>query len=90
MSDAWQVTISGALRGYEDTAVPMVITLFAYWGIGLPTGYVLGLTDILRPAMGPDGFWIGLLTGLTTAAILLSLRLWRRSHDRQSVAASQR
>lgn len=88
ISDAWQVTANGALRGYEDTAVPMVITLFSYWVIGLPVGYVLGLTDWLRPAMGPVGFWIGLLIGLTVAAILLSIRLWRRMHQKHDVAAS--
>lgn len=82
ISDAWQVTANGALRGYEDTARPMLITLFAYWGIGLPIGYLLGLTDVIRPAMGPEGFWIGLLCGLTVAAVMLSLRLQRRWHHR--------
>jgi multidrug resistance protein, MATE family len=75
VSDAWQVTVSGALRGFEDTTVPMFITLLAYWGIGLPIGYLLALTDRLVPAMGPEGFWIGLLSGLTAAAIMLSIRL---------------
>lgn len=78
VSDAWQVTANGALRGYEDTRVPMLITLVAYWGIGLPVGWTLGMTDLLRPALGPVGFWIGLLSGLTAAAILLSLRLRRQ------------
>lgn len=82
VSDAWQVTVNGALRGYEDTAVPMLLTLIAYWGIGLPVGYVLGLTDLLRPAMGPDGFWIGLISGLTAAAIMLTLRLRRHLRSR--------
>lgn len=75
VSDAWQVTVSGALRGYEDTAVPMLLTLVAYWGIGLPIGYLLGLTDLLVPRMGPHGFWIGLISGLTAAAALLTWRL---------------
>jgi len=75
LSDAWQVTISGILRGFEDTTVPMFITLLAYWGIGLPIGYCLALTDLLVPAMGPQGFWIGLLCGLTAAALMLSVRL---------------
>lgn len=78
LSDAWQVTVSGALRGFEDTTVPMFITLLAYWGIGLPVGYSLALTDWWRPAMGPEGFWIGLLCGLTAAALLLSVRLLQR------------
>nr|WP_255612607.1 MATE family efflux transporter [Alcanivorax sp. 1008] len=78
LSDAWQVTVSGALRGFEDTTVPMFITLLAYWGIGLPVGYALALTDLLVPAMGPEGFWVGLLSGLTAAALMLSLRLGYR------------
>ena len=78
LSDAWQVTVSGALRGFEDTTVPMFITLLAYWGIGLPVGYALALTDLLVPAMGPEGFWIGLLCGLSAAAVMLSIRLAHR------------
>ncbi|MCH3011674.1 MATE family efflux transporter, partial [Listeria monocytogenes] len=35
-SDALQGTAAGALRGYQDTRVTMIMTLFAYWGIGLP------------------------------------------------------
>ncbi len=78
ISDAVQVCASGCLRGFEDTGWPMLMTLFAYWGVGLPLGYVLGLTDVLRPAMGPGGFWVGLVVGLTVAALLLGGRLaWR-------------
>ncbi|CUR45771.1 multidrug transporter MatE [Alcanivorax sp. PN-3] len=85
ISDAIQVVANGCLRGFEDTAWPMVMTLFAYWGIGLPLGYALALTDLLVPAMGPSGFWIGLVAGLTCAAILLGIRLrWRL---RQPLAA---
>ena len=47
-SDAIQVTAAGALRGYQDTRMTMILTLFAYWGIGLPVGYALGLTEIGR------------------------------------------
>src|SRR5690606_20418611 len=54
-SDAIQVTAAGALRGYQDTRVTMLITLFAYWGIGLPVGYALGLSDWLGEASGPSG-----------------------------------
>jgi multidrug resistance protein, MATE family len=75
LSDAWQVAVSGTLRGFEDTTVPMFVTLLAYWGIGLPIGYCLALTDLLVPAMGPEGFWIGLLSGLTAAALMLTVRL---------------
>lgn len=78
ISDAIQVSANGCLRGFEDTAWPMLMTLLAYWGVGLPLGYALGLTDFWVPAMGPAGFWIGLVAGLTAAAILLTIRLrWR-------------
>jgi multidrug resistance protein, MATE family len=80
ISDGLQVTAAGCLRGYHDTRIVMVITLFAYWGIGLPAGYVLGLTDHLGPRLGVQGLWVGLVLGLTVAAILLNWRLWRVSH----------
>nr|WP_312232103.1 MATE family efflux transporter [Pseudomonas sp.] len=74
-SDAIQVTAAGALRGYQDTRATMILTLFAYWGIGLPVGYLLGLTDLLGAASGPAGLWQGLIVGLTCAALMLTLRL---------------
>jgi len=46
---------------------------------------VLGLTDLVRPAMGPDGFWIGLISGLTAAAIMLTLRLRRHWHTARTL-----
>ncbi|SDU32869.1 MATE family efflux transporter [Geopseudomonas guangdongensis] len=74
-SDAIQVTAAGALRGYQDTRVTMLITLLAYWGIGLPVGYALGLSDWLGQPSGPAGLWQGLVVGLTCAALLLGWRL---------------
>jgi multidrug resistance protein, MATE family len=58
----------------------MLIAAFAYWGIGMPLGVVLGLgLDGLIPAQGPLGMWAGLIAGLTVAAVLLSLRFLRIS-----------
>lgn len=74
-SDSIQVACAGALRGYQDTRIPMLLTMIAYWLIGLPSGYMLGLTDIFGPAEGPAGFWKGLIIGLTAAALFLSIRL---------------
>lgn len=74
-SDAIQVTAAGALRGYQDTRVTMILTLFAYWGIGLPVGYALGLTDWLGEPSGPSGLWQGLVVGLTCAGGMLAVRL---------------
>lgn len=71
--DAIQVCCAGALRGLKDTKVPMIIQTISYWGIGLPIGCYLGL--FLN--WGAKGFWIGLICGLTSAAIMLSIRLYR-------------
>lgn len=86
-SDAIQVTAAGALRGYQDTRVTMLLTLFAYWGIGLPVGYVLGLTDWLGAPSGPHGLWQGLIAGLTGAAAMLLVRL--SSSARKQIRASR-
>ncbi|EGU31059.1 putative multidrug resistance protein [Vibrio ichthyoenteri ATCC 700023] len=74
-SDALQLGANGALRGYKDTKIPMFLAVASYWGLALPLGVVLGLTDIIVPAMGEKGFWVGILTGLTVAAVLMLLRL---------------
>jgi MATE family multidrug resistance protein len=50
-------------------------SLFSYWVVGMLLGYVLARTDLIVPAMGAHGFWVGLIAGLTSAAILFALRL---------------
>lgn len=72
-SDGMQVAASGALRGLKDTRVPMLITTFAYWGVGMPVGWWLAF----RLDYGARGMWMGLIAGLSMAAILLSTRFWR-------------
>lgn len=81
-SDGIQLCSSGALRGLKDTAIPMLLSIVAYWIIGFPLGYLLALTDVITPAMGAKGFWIGLLTGLSLSALFMSLRLYSRSELR--------
>lgn len=84
-SDAIQVSAAGALRGYKDTAVPLLLVFVSFWIIGLPSGYILGLTDIILPAQGAAGFWYGLLIGLSFGAVMLLSRLHRVSkHEYQS------
>ena len=78
--DGIQVLSVGALRGLKDTRMPMLIAAFAYWGIGMPLGAILGLgLDGWIPALGPSGMWIGLIAGLTVAAALLGMRFLRMS-----------
>ncbi|GEM79438.1 MATE family efflux transporter [Vibrio superstes] len=74
-SDALQTSANGALRGYKDTKVPMILAIASYWGLALPLGVILGLTDYIVPSMGEKGFWVGILLGLTVAAVLMLLRL---------------
>ncbi|XOV77620.1 MAG: MATE family efflux transporter [Aestuariibacter sp.] len=74
-SDAAQVISGCALRGYKDTKAMFYITLTTYWGVGLTSGYLLALTDIIIPALGAAGFWIGFIVGLTSAGILLTARM---------------
>jgi MATE family multidrug resistance protein len=76
-SDAFQIAANGALRGFKDTGKPLLLIFISYWLIGLPLGYVLGITDLIYPAMNAAGFWIGIIFGLSVAATLLSMRLWR-------------
>jgi len=75
LSDSIQVIGSGILRGYKDTRSIFFITFIAYWVLGLPGGYVLALTDLVVDRMGPAGFWVGFIIGLTAAAVLMMLRM---------------
>ncbi|MFP7726579.1 MATE family efflux transporter [Lysobacter sp. D1-1-M9] len=77
--DGVQVLSAGALRGLRDTRVPMLMAALAYWGIGMPLGATLGLGLGGVPAWGPPGMWVGLIAGLSVAAVLLGMRFLRMS-----------
>ena len=70
ISDGLQVVVLGALRGLQDVRIPTLITFIAYWGVGFPVSYYLGLHTSLEST----GIWIGLLLGLTASAFMLYLR----------------
>ncbi|UTV26579.1 MATE family efflux transporter [Photobacterium atrarenae] len=81
-SDAVQVVAAGALRGYKDMQAIFSRTFIAYWILGLPSGYILGMTDWVVAPMGPHGFWYGNIIGLTSAAIMLAVRMhWVHRQD---------
>ncbi|WPM85742.1 MATE family efflux transporter [Apirhabdus apintestini] len=61
--------------GLQRYARHLFITFTAYWVLGLPSGYILALTDILVPRMGPAGFWTGFIIGLSAAAAMMALRI---------------
>ena len=73
--DGIQVLSAGALRGLKDTRVPMWLAAFSYWGLGMPLGAGLGLWL----GWGPQGMWLGLILGLTAAAVLMAARFQRSS-----------
>ncbi len=73
ISDGVQVVVLGALRGLQDVKIPMYITFVAYWVIGFPISIYLGLYTDLKAT----GIWIGLLAGLTAAALFLYIRFAR-------------
>jgi MATE family multidrug resistance protein len=87
LSDAAQVSASSAIRGYKVTRQPMLIQVTAFWGFALPLGCVLGLAPAWFPwspaqPMAATGFWIGLVLGLTIAAVLLTWSLERLAASR--------
>jgi len=75
LSDGIQVVGLGALRGMSDVRVPTIVTLVAYWVIGLPLGYILAFSF----GMEELGIWVGLLIGLTVTGIMLLYRFHKLS-----------
>lgn len=75
LADGLQCTANGALRGIKDTRLPMVITLAAYWLVGMPVGYGFAF----RGEYGSDALWWGLTAGLSVAAAGLTWRFLHKS-----------
>jgi multidrug resistance protein, MATE family len=73
VADGIQEVMSGALRGLNDTVVPMFIAGISYWGVGLATGVWLAFSRDLQGV----GLWLGFIFGLSCAAILLGWRFYR-------------
>lgn len=73
LADGLQATANGALRGLKDTRLPMVITLFSYWLVGLPVSWYL----CFYTPLAANGLWWGLTAGLAAAALGLTVRFQR-------------
>ncbi len=86
--DGMQVIAVGALRGYRDTAVPMLIAAIGYWAVGFwAVGFAGGCLLAFPLGYGAVGLWSGLALGLAVVAILLTLRL--RSRARAYLRSTQ-
>ncbi len=72
--DGVQAVAAGALRGLQDTRVPMVIALSSYWIAGFGVAVLLGFATSLEGL----GIWIGLAVGLVVASAFLLWRWYRR------------
>lgn len=75
--DGIQVAAAGALRGLQDTRIPLLIAIAAYWGVGLASGFILSRQLGLEGV----GLWWGLALGLLFAAIVLTLRFTYRTRS---------
>lgn len=70
ITDSLQVVFLGALRGLQDVKIPTLITFVSYWLIGFPISYYLGM----KTSLESSGIWLGLLAGLSSAALMLGIR----------------
>lgn len=75
VADGIQIGAAGALRGYKDTRVPMVVNTFAYWMLAFPLAFLAAVTWKLPP----NYVWGGFILGLSVAALLLTWRFARLS-----------
>lgn len=84
VADCVQATANGALRGVKDTRIPMLITVSAYWLVGLPVAVVLAF----ETPLGPPGVWLGFICGLAVAAAGLSARFLHRTRRAPAAVTS--
>lgn len=70
IADGVQIGAAGALRGYKDTRIPMLINVFAFWMLAFPLAYIAAIV-VKAP---PNYIWGGFVVGLSVAAVLLTLR----------------
>lgn len=75
LGDSLQCVGMYGLRAYKDTVTPLKYQFISFWLIGLPIGYLLA-TNATSLFYGPQGYWIGMCSGLIISALLMSRQLW--------------
>lgn len=82
VSDGLQVGAAGALRGFKDTRIPMMMNVGSYWLLAFPMAWYAGI----HARLGPVAVWVALITGLTVTAMLLNARFLKLSNRRVAAA----
>lgn len=77
ITDAIQTIVAGALRGLNDTRVPLLLAAVSYWLIGFTLACILGF----KTSLGAVGVWIGLSCGTAVYAAALILRFRRLANS---------
>ena len=83
--DGLQIGAMGSLRGFKDTKIPMLLSIFSYWVVGMGTAVWLGIYQ----DMGPKGLWWGLVTGLACAALTLNHRFYLLTRNAKNEVENQ-
>ena len=83
VSDGLQVGAAGALRGFKDTRVPMLMNVGSYWLLAFPMAWYAGV----HAGLGPIAVWVALIVGLTVTALLLNTRFMLLSNRRVAAAS---
>lgn len=81
--DGIQSVAMGALRGIPDMKIPLNIVIFSYWMVGIPVSYLFGF--ILK--FGAIGIWVGTITGIALAGVLLFWRFIRVTKKMSALGA---
>jgi MATE family multidrug resistance protein len=77
VADGVQIGAAGALRGYKDTRVPMVINIIAFWVFAFPLAYMAAVTYLSPPSY----VWGAFVIGLTISALMLTWRFHYVSNE---------
>ncbi len=75
LSDGIQAAAAGALRGIKDMNFIMLSNVFSFWALGLAASWYL----CFKLGYGVKGLWMGLIVGLTAAAVLNVGRFWYKT-----------
>ncbi|WP_101843342.1 MATE family efflux transporter [Halobacillus sp. Marseille-P3879] len=80
LSDGFGAPLQGILRGYKDVNITLMMAFISYWVIGLPSGYLMANFTPL----GPFGYWMSLIIGLTAGAVALLFRMLHLQQKKQT------